>query len=384
MRMSGGGPKAPILPTHTRFDETVQAQQCAQVINGMGRGTMHMIVSAEPGVLSASRLVSSAIPVTCLTKFPPLSGLPSPGRFKRIAEAMKGHGLVLTYGWGAIDAVLAHTLFSEALGLPPLIHHETGLDGVPAAERGRWRRWVRQIALGRTEGLVVSSRAMQEFAIGTWQQPSNRVHRIDPGIDFAAFEKPPRADVLPQLVKHADEFWIGSCIAPGSADGLLSLLRSFIRTADEWQLVLLGEEADRARIDSEVERLGIEHRVHWAGSTASHADVFGLFDIYVAVSGKGQSALPVIEAMAAGLPVVGQRAGATADHLASANAPYIVPSGDKGAFSDALFALAESGDLRRQLGKANCDKAREKFAQERMVERYRTLYAAAIERVRAN
>ena len=47
-----------------------------------------------------------------------------PARLRRLAQAMAGYDLVLTYNWGAMDAVLAHTLFCGAMGLAPLVHHE--------------------------------------------------------------------------------------------------------------------------------------------------------------------------------------------------------------------------------------------------------------------
>ncbi|HSG33935.1 MAG TPA: glycosyltransferase, partial [Sphingomonadaceae bacterium] len=258
----------------------------------------------------------------------------------------------------------------------PLLHHEFSLE---ECGKSGWRRdWYRQIALGRTAGLIVASRELERMAVESWSQPRNRVHRIEPGIDLAAFERPPRPDFLPLLVKHADEFWIGTCLAQEPAESLLSLTRIFARTPDKWQLVVLGEGVDRARIEHETERLGIEHRVHLLGDNASHKEVFGLFDIFVVAPDGGQSSLTAIEAMAAGLPIVARSAGDIADLVSDRNARYIVPPGDEGGFGDCLAELVESPDERRAVGEANRQMAKERFARERMVERYRRLYAATM------
>ena len=62
--------------------------------------------------------------VSYLQNFPSLQGNPSPARLLRMARALQDFDLVLTYNWGAVDVTMAHTLFSDMLGLPPLIHHE--------------------------------------------------------------------------------------------------------------------------------------------------------------------------------------------------------------------------------------------------------------------
>jgi len=341
---------------------------------------MHSIVSAKPSAMGAAKLISGSIPVTYPTKFPSLAGLPTPGRLRRIAEAMKGYGLVLTYNWGAMDAVMAHTLFATALRLPPLIHHEDGFNEDEA--RGlKWQRnWYRRIALGRSAALVVPSRGLERIALEIWNQPAKRVHRIENGIDTAAYAKQPRRDVLPRLIKHEDEYWIGTLAGLRAVKNLPLLVRAFAATPRKWQLVILGEGSERGRIEAEAERLGIEHRVHLPGFVANPSEVIGLFDLFALSSDSEQFPISVVEAMAAGLSVVAPAVGDIAEMVAPPNAPLIVTPGDEAALSGALLDLCEDADLRRTLGEANRAKARESFDEARMIARYRRLYASAMGR----
>jgi hypothetical protein len=108
---------------------------------------------------------------------------------------------VLTYNFGAMDAVLAHTLFGDLLRLPPLVHHEDGFNQDEVTRRKASRNWYRRIALGRASALVVPSQRL-EASPDEWHQPRGRVHRIVNGIDTAAYAKKPKADALPRLIKR--------------------------------------------------------------------------------------------------------------------------------------------------------------------------------------
>ena len=87
--------------------------------------------------------------------FPPLTGPFRLGRLHALARAMVGHDLVLTYNWGAMDAVMAHTVFAQALTLPPLVHHEDGFNEDEAGRLKPARNWYRRIGLARAAGLIV-------------------------------------------------------------------------------------------------------------------------------------------------------------------------------------------------------------------------------------
>lgn len=378
--MSGRGIGAPVLHIHSSFDEGGKELRCVRLIDAFGPGLMHAVVSATPGAMGAARLISRSIPVTYPTKFPSLVGWPTPGRLQSIARAMKNYALVLTYNWGAMDAVMAHTLFSEAMGLPPLIHHE---DGFNQDEAGglKWRRnWYRRLALGRSAALVVPSRGLERIAHDVWQQPASRIHRIENGIDTALYAKKPRPDFLPHLIKHKDEFWVGTLAGLRGVKNLPRLVRAFAGTPQKWQLVILGEGPERAAIEAEAARLEIEHRVHLPGFVERPEKVIGLFDIFALSSDSEQFPISLVQAMAAGLPVAAPAVGDIAQMVARENAPFIVPQGDEAALADALHELAHDADGRCAIGEANRLKARDRFDEERMIARYRLLYASAMGR----
>ena len=82
--------------------------RAVRLMNAFGPKVHHAIVSAMPEETGAAAEIDRSISVTWPRKFPALKGSPTPGRLKLIAEAMRGYDLVLTYNWGAMDAVMAH------------------------------------------------------------------------------------------------------------------------------------------------------------------------------------------------------------------------------------------------------------------------------------
>jgi len=138
--MSEAKPVLRFLHLHSSFDAGGKELRCVRLINAFGPGIEHAIVSAEPAALAAGELISYEIPTDYPPDFPSLKGLPWFGRLARIALWMKEFDLVLTYNWGAMDGVMAHTLYAQMMQLPPLVHHEDGFnedEAVPvAAARG--------------------------------------------------------------------------------------------------------------------------------------------------------------------------------------------------------------------------------------------------------
>lgn len=360
-----------ILHIHSSFDPGGKELRCVRLINAFGGAAFNALVSGEPDRRGAARLIE---PMVAWAKFPRLKGKPWPWRLNAMAAAMQGYDLVCTYNWGAMDAVLAHTLFADVYKLPPLVHHEDGFNEDEAEKRKRGRNLYRRFALGRASALVVPSRTLERIALEEWEQPRSRVRRIPNGIKTRAYAKRPRPDVLPGLVKRKGEFWVGTLAGLRKVKNLTALVRAAAFLPDEWQLVIAGEGPERGAILAEAERHGIEHRVHLPGFVADPASVAGLFDVFALSSASEQFPISLVEAMAAGLPVAAPVVGDVAEMVAEANQEFVVPPGNEPALRHALTALAEDPALRKRLGEANRIRARMEYDETAMIERYKALY----------
>ena len=370
------------LHLHSSFQPGGKELRAAKLINAFGHGFEHTIVSAEPAALGAAAAIDPGIQVNYPADFPQLAGSPLPGRLQRLARALEGYDLVLTYNWGAMDAVMAHTLFGQSLGLPPLVHHEDGFNQDEAVRLKSGRNWYRRIALGRAAALVVPSQRLEAIALKVWHQPRWRVQRIANGIDTAAYSRKARRDALPRLIKRPGELWLGTLAGLRPVKNLPRLVRAFASLPEPWQLVILGEGPEREAIRAEAMRQDVAHRVHLPGFAANPASAIALFDLFALSSDSEQFPISLVEAMAAGLAVAAPGVGDVAAMVAAANVPFISPVGDDGALAAVLKRLAGDKALRQSIGAANRIRVRADYDDKAMIAAYRAVYFGAIERHR--
>ncbi len=378
--MSGAAGPLRLLHLHSSFSPGGKELRAAKLMNLFGPGLSHTVVSGVPGALGAAEAIDPAVDVSCPADFPSLSGKPLPGRLLTLARAMAGFDLVLTYNWGAMDAVVAHRLFARVLGLPPLVHHEDGFNQDEAQRLSPARNIYRRFGMAGAAALVVPSQRLEGIALGQWRLPPARVRRIANGIPLDRYADKPRADALPGLVKQPGELWLGTLAGLRAIKNLPRLVRAFAAMPANWKLVIVGEGPERAAIQAEAARLGLAERVHLPGFAPDPAAVVGLFDLFALSSDSEQFPVSVVEAMAAGLAVVSPAVGDIAAMVAAKNAAWIVPSpGDK-ALGVVLAEAAADPSRRVAVGAANRARALTDYDEAAMLAAYRATYAQALGR----
>ena len=152
-----------ILHLHSSFNVGSQESCTIRLMNHFGDQAEHTVLSAVDDTFGAAGALDRRVKVNFpKDAAPSLAGMPSMGRYRRLAGYMKRFHLVLSYNWRAMDGVMAHTLFTRSMNLPPLIHHEDGFEH-DEIERLKWHRnWFRTIALQRTNALVVPSKTLEK------------------------------------------------------------------------------------------------------------------------------------------------------------------------------------------------------------------------------
>lgn len=349
-------------------------------MNAFGDAAEHVVLSASPGQLSARNAVASGVVVHFPDPAPALAGPPNPARLFRLSRYMRGFDLVLSYNWGGFDAVMARRLF----GGPPLVHHEDGFNQDEAAGLKPLRSRYRRMGLPAAAKLVVPSERLERIARQEWRQPDSRLVRIPNGIAVGRFGQAPEAGLLPEGERRPGAILIGTVAGLRPVKNLPRLVRTLaaMRNPDA-RLVIVGEGPESERIAAEARAQGVADRVDMPGFVPDPARYLGAFDIFALSSNSEQFPISLIEAMAAGLPVVATAVGDIPSMVSADNRPLIVVAEDEAAFADALDSLAERADLRAAIGRANRLKAREEFDEQRMIERYARLYGEAIGAPRA-
>lgn len=369
-----------ILHVHSGFNLGGKEARAVRLMNLWGDRAHHSVISADHNAMSARAVIAANVACDFPTEAAPsLHGLPGLRRYGRWARFMKSFDLVLSYNWGAMDAVMAHRIYSSFTSLPPLIHHEDGFNEDETERLKPKRNHFRRLALARAHALVVPSQQLQDIAFSAWRQPTGRVHRIANGIDVDAYATRPEADAIPGFGRREGTIVIGTLAGLRAIKNLPLLVRAVAPLGPRAQLVIVGEGPERSAIEAQAKSLGFKG-LCLPGFCALPWKYVGLFDIFALSSDSEQFPISLVEAMAAALPVVATDVGDIAEMVAEENRPFVVAKDNESALTAAFFRFAGDETLRKRLGMANRRKAAAAFRESDMVAHYAALYERAMGR----
>lgn len=367
-----------ILHLHSSFDLGGKEARSVRLMNAFGKRARHHIVSGVPGASSATAAIARGIDWELAQDPPPLTGKPSVKRYEAIARYMQRFDLVLTYNWGAIDGVMARRVFGTKPGVvPPVIHHEDGFNADEAKRLNSVRNVYRRFALGAAAALVVPSHRLEDIALRVWKQPVGRVHRISNGIDVAAYGRKPEPKAIPGFTRRPGEFVVGTIAGLREVKNLPMLVRAAAGMNARVRVVIAGEGPEREKIEQAAELLGFEDELLLPGFLPDPHRYVGHFDAFALTSLSEQQPIAVMEAMAAGLPIVAPAVGDVPRMIAPENQAFVQRDWSEVRLRDLLDALAKDSGMARTIGEANRKRAAALFDEKQMIATYAKLYADA-------
>jgi glycosyltransferase involved in cell wall biosynthesis len=364
---------ARILHLHSSFSLGGKEARATRLMNLMGDRASHVVLSAVPDAMGARAAIDAGINVDYPANAPPLYGKPAPGRYVRLARFMQQFDLVLSYNWGAMDGVMAHRMLSAFMTLPPLIHHEDGFNTDESVRRNWKRSLFRRLALRRADALVVPSHTLAAIARSEWGVDA-RLVLIANGIKTADYREPVVA--IPGLDRREGDIVIGTVAGLRTVKDLPRLVRIVAALPPHYRLVIVGEGPERAAIIQCAAETGMGNRLVMPGFMTRPECWIGHFDMLALSSKSEQQPIAVIEAMAAGLPIVSTEVGDVRQMVAPENNDLI--ANDDDALSRAIVMLGRSPDLRSAIGAANRARAAARFDEAQMVQDYDRLYGQAL------
>ncbi len=174
--------------------------------------------------------------------------------------------------------------------------------------------------------------------------------------------------------------WSGRMAPVKNLDLLLRSFAGLVQHVPESNLVLFGDGPEAAALDARAAELGISGRVLRAGVRLDLPKLLPALDAYACSSHYEGLSLSVLEAMAAGIPVVATAVGGNPELLGSGDSGLLVPPGDADAMEAALRILAEDGGLRRRMGECARQRIVENFSIDRMIDDYLLCYRSIVPR----
>ena len=208
----------------------------------------------------------------------------------------------------------------------------------------------------------------------------DRVVVVPNFVDDHAF-LPPDDDVRQQWVRElelaSDALVVGIVASLLPIKDHATLLRAFGILAPEWptaRLVVVGQGPELDNLRRLASELGLSAVVRFAGLRPQVPSFHFLFDISVLSSVSEGFPNTLVEAMAAGRPIVATDVGGVRDAVRAGENGLLVPPGAPAAFAAALRTLFRDPGLRRTMGAAGAARARQEFHAEHVVGSLERLY----------
>jgi glycosyltransferase involved in cell wall biosynthesis len=368
-----------LLHVFSTFVPAGPETRAVRLIEAAGHEFRHSIVAMD-GRTEAAALLPAGLGVRVLEAPPKAGSLATLLRLRKLLVAERPSAL-LSYNWGAFDAVLA----ARSLAYGRVVHHEDGFNQDEAREHKARRTWARRLVLPRVQRVVVPSFALERIARERWRLAPEKVVRIPNGVDLARHLP---ADGRPALRRRLGIPERAPLIGfVGHLRPVKNPLR-FLRAASRVDpalgahLLVLGEGPERAACEELAARTPTLYgRVHFTGHVADPREHYRAMDILCISSDSEQMPLALVEAMASSLAVVSTDVGDVRAMLPEAQAPFVVPLAEHETawpLAERLTQLAADRSLRAELGRANRARAASEFSFERMRAAHLEVWRSAV------
>ncbi|MEO6392830.1 MAG: glycosyltransferase family 4 protein [Pyrinomonadaceae bacterium] len=248
-----------------------------------------------------------------------------------------------------------------------------------------------RLTFGRAAYAIAVSEAVRQGLLAQRIISDERIRVIHNGVDLDRFARPDRIDSLQlahkQLGVGPDTLLVGSVgsLVPlkGHEDFILA---AFVvaKTMPNVHFVIVGDEppGDEYTFNSLnrlIDQLSLSGRVHLLRLVPDVAPWLRAFDLFVSASHSESFGLAIVEAMAAGCPVVATDTEGAREILADGSNGKLTPIGDVPGLVSSISTLLAGSALRQRMGVAAQRVARERFKVERMVEQTEQLFQEALD-----
>ncbi len=246
----------------------------------------------------------------------------------------------------------------RTLGIPYVV-----IEGTVAPKQrcGPWRQGFAAATRAISEAdLVVAINRSDMPCVRAVMKDPRRLRHLEPFIDLSAFSPRVaaggrRARLAAELGIPADGDWLitVAMMRPGNKlDSYRLLAEALAANRDRpWQLLVVGEGAARGEVESAFAALGPD-RVRFLGLKTQQqvATLLDACDLFLWPAVAEPLGMAMLEAHAAGLPVVAGDSGGVSDIVRHGETGLLTPAGDAGAFAAAVRRLLEDPASRLALG----------------------------------
>jgi glycosyltransferase involved in cell wall biosynthesis len=252
------------------------------------------------------------------------------------------------------------------------------VTGIRVADPNPWRQRVERWLTPQMDKIVCVSQGVADYCAGKFSFPAEKLVVIPNGVDLSRFENVQPADLTALGLPPGRRaiLYVGRLVQQKGLDWLLGeVIPMAFQDLPQYDLLLVGDGPQRQELEALAEKQGINHRVHFAEWLPDVPQILAASDALILPSRWEGMPNVVLEAMAAGKPVVATQAEGVLELLGEAAALQSCPTGDAMGFAERIVRVANDTSLAAELGARNRRQAAE-FSLKEMISSYEALYVS--------
>jgi sugar transferase (PEP-CTERM/EpsH1 system associated) len=285
--------------------------------------------------------------------------------------------IIHTQSWAGMDGVIARALTRQG----KLVHSEHGRNLPYIHHEPPKRKLVRRCAYELADAVFVVSEEMRQYFCRETGFALKRMRVIHNGVDVAEIEAADPCGVREEFGLAATDFVIGTVARFQETKDLPTLVRAFAQLRQRHanvKLLLVGDGAERQRLEQLVAQLHVGAAVIITGIRHDVPRLLRALDAFALSSLSEGLPISVLEAMAAGLPVVATNVGMLPELLREGENGFLVAPGDVAALAKRLELLVTKHDLADRLGVAGKQLVQCDYSLAAMLRHYEELYLSLL------
>ncbi len=237
---------------------------------------------------------------------------------------------------------------------------------------------INRILSSFTDRIIAVSKAVKESLVRYDRINREKIQVIYNGIDLSKFGGPlTKNEVRVELGIKPDEYVIGVIARLEEQKGhryLLEALSHIPEHLASLKILIVGDGQLRSALEAETKKRALSSNVFFLGTRKPITPILKALDLFLLPSLWEGFSMAILEAMAAGIPVIATMVGGAGEVITSGKDGRLIPPGDAQSLAEAIKDALLHKDKYLEMARIGRERVGQNFSQDKHMEALQTLY----------